>query len=224
MLDPAAIADKRHYEAKDIEHLYIRRTKISPEVTNEIGGKWRERGPSQAVRCPATPKEERVFDELTATWLGSHAPGVTSERRLFPYTLLKAFLSSHKALAQDRGEPAEERDRRAGKASAHHAQAARRGDHRRRLRQARRAGRQAQGNRRRTRQHGPRGRLLRERPHPQVAARGAAGAARAHEAGPGRHHARRVLRRSSRRRSSSVSRWRMSRCGSCSPATWPPRA
>ena len=100
MLDPAAIADKRKYEPKDIEHLYIRRTKISPEVTNEIGGKWRERGPSQAVRCAATPKEERVFDELTATWLGSHAPGVTSERRLFPYTLLKAFLSSHKALAK----------------------------------------------------------------------------------------------------------------------------
>jgi hypothetical protein len=69
-------------------------------VTNEIGGKWRERGPSQAIRCPATPQEERVFDELTATWLGSHAPGVTNERRLFPYTLLKAFLSSHKALAR----------------------------------------------------------------------------------------------------------------------------
>ena len=67
MLDPAAIADKRKYEAKDIEHLYLRRTKISPEVTNEIGGKWRERGPSEAVRCPATPREERVFDELTAT-------------------------------------------------------------------------------------------------------------------------------------------------------------
>ena len=59
MLDPAAIADKRQYEAKDIEHLYIRRTKISPEVTNEIGGKWRERGPSQAVRCPATRKRSR---------------------------------------------------------------------------------------------------------------------------------------------------------------------
>ena len=143
MLDPAAIADKRQYEPKDIEHLYIRRTKISPEVTNEIGGKWRERGPSQAVRCPATPKEERVFGELTATWLGSYAPGVTSERRLFPYTLLKAFLSSHKALAKTAENRLEERDGRAGKTSARHAQATRRGDHRRRLRQARRAGGQA---------------------------------------------------------------------------------
>lgn len=100
MLDPAAIADKRAYQAKDIEHLYIRRTKISPEVTNEIGGKWRERGPSRTIRCQASPREESVFDELTRTWLTPNAPGVSSDRRLFPYTLLKAFLSSHKALAK----------------------------------------------------------------------------------------------------------------------------
>jgi hypothetical protein len=43
MLDPAAIADKRHYEPKDVEHLYIRRTKVSPEVTNEIGAKGKTR-------------------------------------------------------------------------------------------------------------------------------------------------------------------------------------
>ena len=102
MLDPAAIADDRHYEAKDIEHLYIRRTKISREVTNEIGGKWRERGPSQAIRCPASPAEEEIFSELTRVWLAdpSAAPGAGSDRRLFPYTLLKTFLSSHKALAK----------------------------------------------------------------------------------------------------------------------------
>jgi ERCC4-related helicase len=99
MLDPAAISDRRHYRADEIKHLYIRRTKISPEVTNEIGGKWRERGPSEAIRCPASPAEERIFGELASTWLGDDAPGVTRERRLFPYTLLKAFLSSPSALA-----------------------------------------------------------------------------------------------------------------------------
>lgn len=98
MLDPAGIADKRHYEQKDIEHLYIRRTKVSPEVTNEIGGKWAERGPSVPIRCHATPKEEQVFEELSTTWLTE--TGVTKDRRLFPYTLLKSFLSSHKALGQ----------------------------------------------------------------------------------------------------------------------------
>ena len=101
MLDPAAIADDRNYAAKDIAHLYIRRTKISDEVTNEIGGKWRERGPSQAIRCPASQAEEEVFAELTRVWLADPtvAPGAGTDRRLFPYTLLKAFLSSHKALA-----------------------------------------------------------------------------------------------------------------------------
>ena len=98
MLDPAAIADKHHYEPKDVEHLYIRRTKGSPEVTNEIGGKWAERGPSVPVHCHATPKEERVFGELTATWLANSR--ASKDRRLFQYTLLKAFLSSHEALAQ----------------------------------------------------------------------------------------------------------------------------
>ena len=101
MLDPAAIADDRNYAAKDIAHLYIRRTKISKEVTNEIGGKWRERGPSQAIRCPASQAEEDVFAELTRVWLADPAvaPGAGTDRRLFPYTLLKTFLSSHKALA-----------------------------------------------------------------------------------------------------------------------------
>src|ERR1022692_694617 len=102
MLDPAAIADDRNYAAKDIAHLYIRRTKISQEVANEIGGKWRERGPSLAIRCPASQAEEDVFAELTRIWLADPvlAPGAASaDRRLFPYTLLKAFLSSHKALA-----------------------------------------------------------------------------------------------------------------------------
>jgi hypothetical protein len=101
MLDPAAIADARNYQAKDIQHLYIRRTKISREVTKEIGGKWKERGPSVAIRCPASPAEEAVFAELTRTWLAdpAAAPGAGTDRRLFPYTLLKTFLSSHKALA-----------------------------------------------------------------------------------------------------------------------------
>jgi ERCC4-related helicase len=101
MLDPAAIADERNYQAKDIDHLYIRRTKISNEVSNEIGARWKERGPSVSLRCAASPAEEKVFAELTSTWLGdpSQAPGAGTDRRLFPYTLLKTFLSSHKALA-----------------------------------------------------------------------------------------------------------------------------
>ncbi|SFD58700.1 DEAD/DEAH box helicase [Streptomyces aidingensis] len=114
LLDPAAIRDPEHYRAKDIEHLFIRRTKISPEVREQMKGQWADRGPSRSVHCPATPAEERVFEELTGHWLPPDepdtAPGAApgppggrrtsvSGSRLFPYTLLKSFLSSHVALA-----------------------------------------------------------------------------------------------------------------------------
>lgn len=103
MLDPTAIADETRYSAKDIDHLYLRRTKISPEVRDRMGGKWPDRGPSVPVRCTATAAEEKVFEELTQVWLaGDQRAGgavVDAKNRLFPYTLLKSFLSSHVALA-----------------------------------------------------------------------------------------------------------------------------
>ncbi len=124
LLDPAAIVDVENYAKEDIEHLYLRRTKISPEVRDEISNEWAERGPSVPLRCPATAAEEKIFAELTEVWLPPEgapdgvaevtagrqpastvstlntASAVSRERRLFPYTLLKAFLSSHHALAQ----------------------------------------------------------------------------------------------------------------------------
>ncbi|MCW6003761.1 DEAD/DEAH box helicase [Micromonospora sp. CPCC 205371] len=101
LLDPAAIADPKNYEAKDIAHLYLRRTKISPEVRDQIGDRWADRGPSQPLHCVATDAEERIFSELTEVWLAgkwSDQP-LRGMDRLFPYTLLKSFLSSHVALA-----------------------------------------------------------------------------------------------------------------------------
>ena len=99
LLDPAAIADHTNYEAEQIAHLYLRRTKVSPEVRDHISGRWADRGPSVPLRCPATTAEERVFAELTDVWLGPDAPlGLGRDRQLFPYNLLKSFLSSHKAL------------------------------------------------------------------------------------------------------------------------------
>ncbi|MGW6729940.1 helicase-related protein [Nocardia sp. NPDC055029] len=104
MLDPAAIADTSKYEASDIEHLYIRRTKTNAEVRNQIGSRWPERGPSVPIRCQATPAEEKIFAELTEVWLAGDArqggPVVGTANRLFPFTLLKSFLSSHRALAK----------------------------------------------------------------------------------------------------------------------------
>ncbi|CAM5286664.1 DEAD/DEAH box helicase [Streptomyces coeruleorubidus] len=98
LLDPAAIRDPEHYRAEDIEHLFIRRTKISPEVREQMKGQWADRGPSQSVRCAATPAEEKIFEELAAVWLPGENGTSVSGVPLFPYTLLKSFLSSHAAL------------------------------------------------------------------------------------------------------------------------------
>ena len=100
LLDPAAIRDPERYEAKDIEHLFIRRTKVSPEVREQMKGQWADRGPSESVHCAATEAEERIFEELAEVWLPqAEGSASVSESRLFPYTLLKSFLSSHAALA-----------------------------------------------------------------------------------------------------------------------------
>ncbi|MEO3748685.1 helicase-related protein [Plantactinospora sp. B5E13] len=101
LLDPTAITDPDNYSADDIAHLYLRRTKISPEVRDQIGNRWADRGPSRALHCAASAAEERIFAELTDVWLAgqwSDHP-VRGQDRLFPYTLLKSFLSSHRALA-----------------------------------------------------------------------------------------------------------------------------
>ncbi|MEU1801396.1 DEAD/DEAH box helicase [Streptomyces sp. NPDC019937] len=98
LLDPAAIRDPENYHADDIRHLFIRRTKISPEVREQMKGQWADRGPSQSVRCAATPAEEKIFEELASVWLPHDGSPSVSSVPLFPYTLLKSFLSSHAAL------------------------------------------------------------------------------------------------------------------------------
>ncbi|MGP2438619.1 SNF2-related protein [Streptomyces sp. JW3] len=115
LLDPAAIADPDHYDpAEDLGHLFIRRTKISPEVRNGIGTEWADRGPTRSLHCAANEAEERIFAELTEHWLpappASAEFGTADQERtsvatdpLFAYNLLKTFLSSHMALAETVG-------------------------------------------------------------------------------------------------------------------------
>ncbi|WP_406730835.1 SNF2-related protein [Streptomyces sp. NBC_01794] len=112
LLDPAAIADPNHYDPEeDLGHLYIRRTKISPEVRDQMGEEWADRGPTHSLRCTATEAEERIFAELTEHWLPARPDstefGTADQERasvstdpLFAYNLLKTFLSSHVALAK----------------------------------------------------------------------------------------------------------------------------
>ncbi|MFF3905388.1 SNF2-related protein [Streptomyces sp. NPDC001848] len=112
LLDPAAIVNPDHYDPeKDLGHLFIRRTKISPEVRDELGDEWADRGPTLSLHCPATEAEVKIFAELTEHWLPP-APTSTefgtaeqdrrsvSTDRLFSFNLLKTFLSSHVALKE----------------------------------------------------------------------------------------------------------------------------
>ncbi|MFC4003750.1 helicase-related protein [Prauserella oleivorans] len=101
LLDPTAIADPKDYRASDIEHLYVRRHRNSPDVKLEVGHRWAQRRKPRVVPVTPTAEEHAVLEELTDTWLRpeSGRPPVTGQGRgLFPWTLFKAFLSSPSAL------------------------------------------------------------------------------------------------------------------------------
>ncbi|MFB9463568.1 DEAD/DEAH box helicase [Streptomyces cinereospinus] len=104
LLDPTAIPDTSDYDETQLDHLYVRRHKMSSDVSAEIGHKWATRKKPVAFDCPASDAEQRIFEELYDVWIspgeGRSAPVSGKGARLFPYTLLKAFLSSHEALAE----------------------------------------------------------------------------------------------------------------------------
>lgn len=104
LLDPTAIADPKAVEPKNIEHLYVRRHKGNAEVAAEAGPRWADRLPPTPIPIVPTPAEQRVFTELAEVWThppeGTKAPTSGTGATLFPWTLFKAALSSHKALAE----------------------------------------------------------------------------------------------------------------------------
>ncbi|MGV9625184.1 SNF2-related protein [Streptomyces sp. NPDC003487] len=102
MLDEAAIANPSKYEVDDLKHLYIRRTKTTPEVRDSLKEtEWADRGPSRPLHVPATTKELAVFKELATRWIPADPDTPSASRhQLVPYRLLKSFLSSHKALLE----------------------------------------------------------------------------------------------------------------------------
>ncbi|WP_328344549.1 DEAD/DEAH box helicase [Streptomyces violaceus] len=108
LLDPMAVKDRDKPTADELRPLMVRRTKVSTEVERQLGkDRWAPRGKSRPIPCLASELEERVFAELAEHWLtrpagqdDPQAPAVRrrGEEHLFPYVLLKSFLSSHRAL------------------------------------------------------------------------------------------------------------------------------
>ncbi|MEU6914729.1 DEAD/DEAH box helicase [Streptomyces olindensis] len=98
LLDPMAVKDPRNPKAEELDHLMLRRTKVSAEVAAQLKDHWAPRGGSHPVRCQASELEEEVFQELAEHWLKQPDAQAGTEDRLFPYVLLKSFLSSHRAL------------------------------------------------------------------------------------------------------------------------------
>ncbi|WP_372024381.1 SNF2-related protein [Rhodococcus sp. NyZ502] len=100
LLDSTAIADREEYTAKDIEHLYVRRHRNSPDVKLDVAHRWKQRRTPRVIEVVPNAAEVAVLRELEDVWL--HPAGdsvVTGQgRQLFPWTLFKAFLSSPKAL------------------------------------------------------------------------------------------------------------------------------
>ena len=103
LLDPTAVVDPANITEADIAHLYVRRHKGHDEVAAEVATRWADRLPPRAVPVTASPAEDALFEELADTWTHpaqGHAPVSGQGRSLFPWTLFKAALSSHLALAQ----------------------------------------------------------------------------------------------------------------------------
>jgi superfamily II DNA or RNA helicase len=103
LLDPTAIADPGNYDAKDIEHLFVRRHRGSPDVAYEVEHMWAERADPEVISVKPAPAEQEVLEELQSAWLhpeSGSSPTSGQGARLFPWTLFKSYLSSARALRE----------------------------------------------------------------------------------------------------------------------------
>ncbi len=102
LLDPTAIANPDEYGNDEIKDLYIRRFK--KDIAAEVSGKFPDRADPMPIAVSANPEEEAVIENLETVWLypdkDTMSPASGQGKRLFPWTLLKSFLSSAPALEQ----------------------------------------------------------------------------------------------------------------------------
>ena len=98
LLDPTSVMPDGTIDAEAVNRLLIRRHRHSDEVASVVGEKWAERKDPINVPVEASAEENAVAAELDATWI--QAKQNPAKDRLFPWTLVKAFLSSPAALGE----------------------------------------------------------------------------------------------------------------------------
>ncbi len=98
LLDPLSVLPDGSIDMEAAKKLIIRRHRNSPEVASVVGEKWAKRGEPRNILVDASPEENAVARAIAEDWVNT--PAATANDRLFPWTLVKAFLSSPAALAE----------------------------------------------------------------------------------------------------------------------------
>ena len=98
LLDPTAVLPDGTIDKDAVSRLLIRRHRHSDEVASVVGEQWAERKEPINIPVEASAEENAVAAELDQTWI--HTNANPAQDRLFPWTLVKAFLSSPAALGE----------------------------------------------------------------------------------------------------------------------------
>ncbi|MDC7108976.1 DEAD/DEAH box helicase [Corynebacterium afermentans] len=98
LLDPTAVLPNGEIDKDAVSRLLIRRHRHSDEVASVVGEQWAERKDPINIPVEASAEENAVAGELEQTWI--HTNANPAKDRLFPWTLVKAFLSSPAALGE----------------------------------------------------------------------------------------------------------------------------
>ena len=99
LLDPTAVLPNGEIDKDAVSRLLIRRHRHSDEVASVVGEQWAERKEPNNIPVEASAEENAVAGELEQTWIHPEVANANPAKdRLFPWTLVKAFLSSPAAL------------------------------------------------------------------------------------------------------------------------------
>lgn len=101
LLDPTAVLPNGEIDKDAVSRLLIRRHRHSDEVASVVGEQWAERKDPINIPVEASVEENAAAAELEQTWIHPDNDNANpAQDRLFPWTLVKAFLSSPAALGE----------------------------------------------------------------------------------------------------------------------------